>query len=193
MKYQEPRQTFRQTYSGGWMLLSERAGGRNRGGRRRFDYPIPCGNTRTIQRSSGHDLHVHAAVTEDEAQQITEDFESRAAFLLFSAACFQEVSHFAVGEEFLQGSRNFCLFILVDLCYACYSKSLPGRMYAGTYIIPYSAGFCLYFQCFQSFYAWFLQSFQGPVHIVHVGSLGFKISNQTAYGNERGMAFMKKM
>ena len=45
-------------------------------------------------------------------------------FLLFGAACFQEVPYYVISEEFLQGSCDFALFIFADLCYACYGKSL---------------------------------------------------------------------
>jgi len=47
------------------------------------------------------------------------DLKSEMPFLLFGAACFQEVPYFVISEEFLQGSCDFALFIFADLCYAC--------------------------------------------------------------------------
>jgi len=67
---------------------------------------------------------VHAPVTEDEAQQIAEDLKSGMSFLLFGAACFQEVPYLVIREEFLQRSGDFALFIFADLCYACHGNSL---------------------------------------------------------------------
>ena len=48
-----------------------------------------------------HDLHKHAAVTEDKAEKVPEDFERRMTFLLLSPAGFQETSDTFVSEKLL--------------------------------------------------------------------------------------------
>ena len=80
--------------------------------------------------SEGHgvpsrdDLHVHGAVTEDEAEQIPEDLECRISFLLIGSVGFQKISDPVISEELLQGSFNFSRFILVNPYYAYHGKSV---------------------------------------------------------------------
>ncbi len=74
-------------------------------------------------------------------------------FLLFGAACFQEVPYLVIREELLQRSGDFALFIFADLCYACLGNSLlVDECFVANTLYHFQKAFAFVFQRLQRFF-----------------------------------------
>ena len=106
-----------------------------------------------LRKPPGDNLHVHAPIAEDQAQQILENLERGDTLLLLTPAPAQQRCHPVVCEEFLQCYSNFPLVTFPVLCYACHGKDLLWIVGFVTHIIPDSqvlAFLVQYFSCIRA-------------------------------------------
>lgn len=101
-----------------------------------------------LREPPGDNLHVHAPIAEDKAQQIPENLKCRDALLLLSPALAQQRRNPVVRNEFLECCPDFPLVTFMVLCYACHGKDLLWIVGFVTHIIPDSQVFAFLVHCF---------------------------------------------